>query len=94
MTQVLVTLNLCYAMQVTTLSLFQYPAFKLGLHTDIVFGTVVVSVIMFYCAHWSTYCTGFLKFSRFDVTEAQLVVIIVLLLTTIFGPSIWSISVI
>ncbi|KAI6214720.1 hypothetical protein M3Y94_00302000 [Aphelenchoides besseyi] len=80
MTQVLVTLNLCYAMQ-------------LGLHRNFVFTTVVISVVMFYCAHWSTYCTGFLKFSRFDVTEAQLVVIVILLLTAFFGPGIWNITV-
>lgn len=80
MTQVLVTLNLCYAMQ-------------LGLHVNFVFTTVVISVAMFYAAHWSTYCTGYLKFSRFDVTEAQMIVISILLLTAAFGPGIWSISV-
>jgi len=80
MTQVLVTLNLCYAMQ-------------FGLHANFVFSTVVMSVGMFYCAHWATYCTGFLKFARFDVTEAQLVVIAILLLTAAFGPGIWSVSI-
>ncbi|KAI6241695.1 hypothetical protein M3Y99_00331300 [Aphelenchoides fujianensis] len=77
MTQVFVTLNLCYAMQ-------------LGLHRNFVFATVVISVAMFYIAHWSTYCTGYLKFSRFDVTEAQIVIIVILLLTAAFGPGFWS----
>lgn len=66
---------------------------QLGLHVNFVFSTVVISVALFYCAHWSTYCTGFLKFSRFDVTEAQLVVIIILLLTALVGPGFWSVSV-
>ena len=64
----------------------------------------VISVVIFYCAHWSTYCTGQLRFarfgspesekeresSRFDVTEAQMVVISVLLITAVFGDGIWG----
>lgn len=77
MTQVFVTLNICYAMALGTVP----------------FGVLIVSVIsvvMFYCAHWSTYCTGQLRFSKFDVTEAQMSVISVLLTTAIFGSGVWE----
>ncbi|XGW32269.1 hypothetical protein V3C99_017086 [Haemonchus contortus] len=77
MTQVFVTLNICYAM-------------SLGHMTNGVMFVSIVSVVMFYAAHWSTYCTGQLRFSKFDVTEAQMSVIIVLITTSIFGNSFWD----
>uniref|UniRef100_A0A914CLX8 diacylglycerol cholinephosphotransferase n=1 Tax=Acrobeloides nanus TaxID=290746 RepID=A0A914CLX8_9BILA len=79
MSQVFVMLNVCHAMQ-------------LGDCRYVVLGCTVLAVVVFYCAHWSTYCTGQLRFSRFDVTEAQMVVISVLLVTALFGPQIWNIS--
>ncbi|CAB3400174.1 unnamed protein product [Caenorhabditis bovis] len=79
MTQVFVTLNICYAM-------------SLGTVTNGVLIVSIISVTLFYCAHWSTYCTGQLRFSRFDVTEAQMSVIAVLLTTALFGNNIWDIS--
>ncbi|CAJ0608767.1 unnamed protein product [Cylicocyclus nassatus] len=79
MTQVFVTLNICYAM-------------SLGLMPNIVISVSIISVVMFYAAHWSTYCTGQLRFSKFDVTEAQMSVIAVLLTTCLFGNSFWEIS--
>lgn len=77
---VFVTLNICYSMQI-------------GSERYLVLLVAMSSVIIFYCAHWSTYCTGQLRFSRFDVTEAQFVVIGILLLTAIVGPEFWSITV-
>jgi len=75
--QVFVTLNICHAMQ-------------LGEHRYAVLIIAVISTIVFYSAQWSTYCTGQLRFAKFDVTEAQMTVIGVLLSTAIFGPGIWS----
>ncbi|CAD5207496.1 unnamed protein product [Bursaphelenchus okinawaensis] len=80
MTQVFVTLNMCFA-------------FQLGLMKNMVWIAVMISVSTFYVAHWSTFCTGHLKFNRFDVTEAQDVIISVLLSTTLFGPSVWDTSI-
>uniref|UniRef100_A0A915B9X2 diacylglycerol cholinephosphotransferase n=1 Tax=Parascaris univalens TaxID=6257 RepID=A0A915B9X2_PARUN len=77
MAQVFVTLNICYSMQ-------------FGQQRYAVFAISVLSVALFYCAHWSTYCTGQLKFSKFDVTEAQMTVIAVLVVTSILGSNIWS----
>ncbi|EJW86509.1 CDP-alcohol phosphatidyltransferase [Wuchereria bancrofti] len=89
MSQVLVTLNICYAM-------------LLGQERYMVLFVTVLSVVLFYCAHWSTYCTGRLKFAklkkivtmfcfcRFDVTEAQMTILVVLLMTSIFGTGFWT----
>ncbi|KAL3070559.1 hypothetical protein niasHT_032349 [Heterodera trifolii] len=79
MTQVFVTLNICYAMQ-------------LGSYRHLVLITMMVSLGLFYTAHWSTYCTGQLRFSKFDVTEAQMMVISILVATSLFGPGIWNIE--
>ncbi|KAE9416386.1 hypothetical protein Angca_007537 [Angiostrongylus cantonensis] len=79
--QVFVTLNVAYAM-------------RLG---DVRCGTffvVILAVSLFYCAHWSTYCTGQMRFSKFDVTEAQMTIIALLLITAVLGPNIWTIGVI
>ncbi|KAI3419175.1 hypothetical protein GPALN_006928 [Globodera pallida] len=80
MTQVFVTLNICYAMQ-------------LGSHRHLVFVTMLISLGLFYTAHWSTYCTGQLRFSKFDVTEAQMTVIGILIATSLFGPGVWGIQI-
>ncbi|VDN84507.1 unnamed protein product [Brugia pahangi] len=94
MSQVLVTLNICYAM-------------LLGQERYMVLFVTVLSVVLFYCAHWSTYCTGRLKFAKqvffffvliyylvsgcpFDVTEAQMTILVVLLMTSIFGTGFWT----
>jgi ethanolaminephosphotransferase len=66
---------------------------QLGQERNLAFMTAVVSLTVFYCAHWSTYCTGQLRFSRFDVTEAQMMVIGMLLATATFGPGMWSVAV-
>ena len=45
---------------------------------------------LFYSAHWQTYVTGTLKFGTFDVTEAQFTIIIIHLISSIFGTSFWN----
>ena len=45
---------------------------------------------LFYTAHWQTYVSGTLKFSTFDVTEAQFSVIGVFLVSALFGTEFWS----
>ncbi|KAF7633149.1 hypothetical protein Mgra_00007428 [Meloidogyne graminicola] len=80
LTQVFVTLNVCYAMQ-------------LGTERHLVLTVMFFSIALFYTAHWSTYCTGQLRFSKFDVTEAQMTVIGILLFTSIVGADIWNIRI-
>ncbi|RUS80342.1 hypothetical protein EGW08_011881, partial [Elysia chlorotica] len=50
----------------------------------------LASYFLFYCAHWQTYVCGTLKFGKLDVTEGQIVVILVCMLTAVFGPGIWT----
>ncbi|MCL4125824.1 UNVERIFIED_CONTAM: hypothetical protein GTU68_044050 [Idotea baltica] len=50
----------------------------------------VMAVVLFYCAHWQTYVSGTLRFGFVDVTEAQFGVMIILLLSSIFGSQFWS----
>lgn len=80
MTQVFVTLNICYAMQ-------------LGTERHLVLTVMIFSIAIFFTAHWSTYCTGQLRFSKFDVTEAQMTVIGILIFTSIVGPGFWNIRI-
>ncbi|PAV77258.1 hypothetical protein WR25_17919 [Diploscapter pachys] len=79
MTQVFVTLNICYAL-------------RLGLVQNGCIYVSIISVVMFYAAHWSTYCSGTMKFCKFDVTEAQMSVISILVITALFGTSFWDFS--
>ncbi|XP_069160864.1 choline/ethanolaminephosphotransferase 1 isoform X3 [Procambarus clarkii] len=53
----------------------------------------MMAVSLFYCAHWQTYVSGTLRFGYVDVTEAQFGVIIIHLITVIFGPGVWSVKV-
>ena len=51
---------------------------------------------LFYCAHWQTYVSGTLTFGTIDVTEGQIVVMAVMLLSSFesfFSLDIWSSSV-
>ncbi|MFH4979343.1 hypothetical protein AB6A40_006052 [Gnathostoma spinigerum] len=79
-TQVLVTLNVCCSM-------------RLGNDRYSVLLVSVLAVVIFYTAHWSTYCTGQLRFSKFDVTEAQMCIIFSLLLTALFGANMWLVRI-
>ena len=51
---------------------------------------------LFYCAHWQTYVSGTLTFGTIDVTEGQIVVMAVMMLSSFesfFNLDIWSSSV-
>lgn len=50
------------------------------------FGTMFI----FYAAHWQAYCSGQLRFGTVDVTEAELSIILLHLLTGFLGPSFWN----
>jgi hypothetical protein len=65
-------------------------AVQLGYYPGWMFFQCFCAMTLFYCAHWQTYVSGTLRFGRIDVTEAQYTIMAILLLSTIFGPSIWS----
>lgn len=44
---------------------------------------------LFYCAHWQSYVSGTLRLGRIDVTEAQCTIMLIHILSAVFGPGIW-----
>lgn len=44
---------------------------------------------LFYCAHWQSYVSGTLRLGRIDVTEAQCMIMLIHIISAVFGPSIW-----
>lgn len=77
---VFVSLGVCIAVQLGT-----YPAWM--------FFQCFTAIALFYCAHWQTYVSGILRFGKFDVTEAQFSIMIVHIVSAIFGPAIWSLKI-
>ncbi|XP_078098489.1 choline/ethanolaminephosphotransferase 1-like isoform X1 [Mustelus asterias] len=68
-------------------------AVQLGTNPDWMFFCCFAGVFMFYCAHWQTYVSGTLRFGIFDVTEAQLCIVVAQVVTVIVGPSLWNIPI-
>lgn len=66
---------------------------QLGDDPQLLFIECFASMFVYYCAHWQTYCSGTLHFGLFDVTEAQICIMLMHLLTSFFGPSIWDIEI-
>lgn len=49
-------------------------------------------MVLFYIAHWQTYISGTLKFGKFDVTEAQMCIIMIHTISFLFGVDFWNIQ--
>uniref|UniRef100_G1KSV8 Cholinephosphotransferase 1 n=1 Tax=Anolis carolinensis TaxID=28377 RepID=G1KSV8_ANOCA len=49
-----------------------------------------VGMFLFYCAHWQTYVSGMLKFGKVDVTEVQIAIMILFLLSAFGGTTMWD----
>jgi hypothetical protein len=49
------------------------------------------AMVLFYVAHWQTYITGTLRFGRFDVTEAQVCIMGIHMMSFFFGPQVWHV---
>lgn len=65
-------------------------ALQLGRTPQLMMVECFATVFLFYSAHWRTYCTGALKFGWIDVTEAQFFVMLIYVLTGLFGNDLWS----
>ncbi|XP_012874506.1 PREDICTED: cholinephosphotransferase 1 [Dipodomys ordii] len=65
-------------------------AVRLGTHPDWLFFCSFIGMFMFYCAHWQTYVSGVLRFGKVDVTEIQVALVIVFVLSTFGGATIWD----
>lgn len=63
---------------------------ELGSTPWLLFSECFAAMFVYYAAHWQTYCSGMLHVGIFDVTEAQILVILMHILTGLFGTSIWQ----
>lgn len=63
---------------------------QLGAYPSWMFFQCFCALALFYCAHWQAYVSGTVKFGRVDVTEAQVTIVIIHLISAVFGPQIWS----
>lgn len=66
---------------------------QLGHYPNWMLYQCLAASILFYTAHWQTYVSGTLKFGKFDVTEAQFTIIVIHMVSAIFGTQIWSLPV-
>ncbi|NWH65878.1 CHPT1 Cholinephosphotransferase, partial [Geococcyx californianus] len=65
-------------------------AIRLGTNPDWLFFCCFVGLFMFYSAHWQTYVSGTLRFGKIDVTEVQIAIIMLLLISAYGGTAIWD----
>ncbi|XP_048355808.1 cholinephosphotransferase 1 isoform X1 [Sphaerodactylus townsendi] len=65
-------------------------AVRLGTNPDWLFFCSFIGNFLFYCAHWQTYVSGMLKFGKIDVTEVQIAVMILFLLSAFGGTTMWD----
>ncbi|GIY05052.1 hypothetical protein CEXT_526051, partial [Caerostris extrusa] len=80
----------CDSLSTVFVSIGVCIAVQLGMYPSWMFFQCFIAMTLFYIAHWQTYVSGTLRFGRFDVTEAQYTVMIIHLISALFGPSIWS----
>ncbi|XP_055383419.1 cholinephosphotransferase 1 isoform X4 [Condylostylus longicornis] len=62
---------------------------QLGNYPNWLFFQCFTAITLFYCAHWQTYVSGTLRFGKIDVTEAQITIMGIHMISAIFGPEIW-----
>ncbi|XP_035744859.1 cholinephosphotransferase 1 [Egretta garzetta] len=65
-------------------------AVRLGTNPDWLFFCCFVGLFMFYSAHWQTYVSGILRFGKVDVTEVQIAITVLLLISAYAGTAIWD----
>lgn len=80
----------CDSLSTVFVALATCVSVKLGSYPNVMFYQFMAASTLFYTAHWQTYVSGTLLFGKFDVTEAQVTIIIMHIISAIFGVSIWS----
>ncbi|XP_012172781.1 cholinephosphotransferase 1 isoform X6 [Bombus pascuorum] len=82
----------CDSISTVFIALSACIAVQLGYYPTWMFFQCFCAMTLFYCAHWQTYVSGSLRFGKVDVTEAQFTIIMIHLISAIFGPQIWMIE--
>jgi len=80
----------CDSISTVFITLSACVSVKLGEYPTWMFLQSFFAVGLFYFAHWQTYVSGTLHFGKFDVTETQLSIIFLHLMSAIFGTGIWD----
>ncbi|XP_018106716.1 cholinephosphotransferase 1 isoform X1 [Xenopus laevis] len=80
----------CDSISIVFVNLGTIAAVRLGTLPGWMFYCCFVGMFMFYCAQWQTYVCGTLKFGIIDVTELQLSVTVMFLMTAVCGPELWD----
>ncbi|KAK7098493.1 cholinephosphotransferase 1-like [Littorina saxatilis] len=83
----------CDSVSMVFVTLGACMVLNLGNEMNLLLFENLVALFLFYCAHWQTYVSGTLRFGLIDVTEGQMSVILVYLVTALFGPNIWALKV-
>ncbi|XP_040567438.1 cholinephosphotransferase 1 [Lepeophtheirus salmonis] len=68
--------------------------FRLGKEPELLFFQCVFCCLLFYSTHWDAYITRTVLFGKFDVTECQTGLMLLLVASGMFGIQIWEYSVI
>ncbi|XP_062619874.1 choline/ethanolaminephosphotransferase 1-like [Saccostrea cucullata] len=66
---------------------------ELGRNVHWMMFNIFLGIFLFYMAHWQTYVTGTLRFSLFDVTETQVLIMSLYFFNFLFGSHIWNFQV-
>ncbi|KAG8439449.1 hypothetical protein GDO86_005600 [Hymenochirus boettgeri] len=80
----------CDSISIVFVSLGTIAAVRLGSLPGWLFFCCFVGMFMFFCAQWQTYVCGTLRFGIIDVTELQLSVTAMFLMTAFCGPAVWD----
>ncbi|KAK9876621.1 hypothetical protein WA026_013998 [Henosepilachna vigintioctopunctata] len=80
----------CDSISTVFVALSACIAVQLGNQPGWMFFQCFCAITLFYCAHWQTYVSGTLRFGKVDVTEAQFTIMLILAISTIFGPEVWA----
>jgi len=86
----------CDSLSTVFVSLASCCALRMGEHPAWLLFQCITASSLFYCAHWQTYVTGTLHFGYIDVTEGQLVVVGVMLVSALedlMDIDVWTSSV-
>ncbi|XP_038062440.1 choline/ethanolaminephosphotransferase 1-like isoform X2 [Patiria miniata] len=63
---------------------------KIGGRPELFVPFMLTAMFMFFTAHWQTYISGLVRFTTFDVLEAQQALCFGYLATAVMGPDIWA----
>ncbi|XP_075065384.1 cholinephosphotransferase 1 isoform X1 [Mixophyes fleayi] len=80
----------CDSISIVFVAVGTIAAVRLGTLPSWMFYCCFVSMFMFFCAQWQTYVSGTLRFGVIDVTELQLSVTMVFLLSAFCGTTVWD----